>query len=132
MLDNTLTGEDIRESQLETVPEAALAGEATNADHATVAAGLDKVTYKTVTVAAPPLSDTPATAACDFGQRVVGGGVRADNPEVACVDDSYPDVGGGSWTAHIATMNPRYEHHRDRDLRARQHRRLTAPSLSAP
>jgi hypothetical protein len=103
VLDNALTGDDIRESSLDRVPEAASADKATNADHATSSAGLDKVTYKSATVAAPPMSDTLATAACDPGQRVVGGGVRADNPAVTLVDDSYPDLGGVSWSAHIAT-----------------------------
>jgi hypothetical protein len=107
VLDNTLTGEDIRESQLETVPEAALADTASDADHATVAAGLDKVTYKSA--AAPAAADiggeAAATAVCDAGQRVVGGGVRIDNRAVALVLDSSPDVGGGSWTARVGTWD---------------------------
>jgi hypothetical protein len=103
VLDNALTGDDIRESSLDRVPEAASADKATNADHATAAAGLDKVTYKSATGTAPPLSDTFGTVACDAGQHVVGGGVRVDNLATAVVDDSYPDLGGGSWSVHIGT-----------------------------
>jgi hypothetical protein len=40
---------------------------------------------------------------CDPGQHVIGGGVRVENPNVAVIDDSYPDGGGKAWTAHIAT-----------------------------
>lgn len=100
MLDNALTGDDIKESSLTSVPQAALADDAT---HATTAAGLDRLVYKSATATAPPMADTSMTAACDPGQHVVGGGVRVDNPAVAVVDDSYPDPGGGSWTAHVGT-----------------------------
>jgi hypothetical protein len=98
--DNTLSGADIKESMLEQVP---LAATADNATHATLAAGLDKISYRSATATAPPMADTAATAACDPGQHVIGGGVRVDNPAVALVDDSYPDAGGTAWTAHIGT-----------------------------
>jgi hypothetical protein len=103
VLDNALTGDDIKESTLAKVPFSAVADNAGNATHAALAAGLDKITYRGATGSAPASADTAATAVCDPGQRVIGGGVRVDDPSVALVDDSYPDGGGTSWTAHIAT-----------------------------
>lgn len=100
VLDNSLTGADIKESALDKVP---LATTADNATHAASAAALDKITYRSANATAPPMADTPATAACDPGQHVIGGGVRVENPSVAVVDDSYPDGGGSAWTAHIGT-----------------------------
>jgi hypothetical protein len=80
------------------VPSAALA------DTAAKAVALDKATYRATTVAAPAGSDsTAATATCDPGQHVVGGGVKLDNPATGLIDDAYPDVGNTAWTAHIAT-----------------------------
>jgi hypothetical protein len=101
VLDGSMTGADIKESTLEKVPLAATADSAT---HAGAAAALDKVIYRNATATAPAMTDsTAATATCDAGQHVIGGGVRVDNPNVAVVDDSYPDGGGTAWTARIAT-----------------------------
>jgi hypothetical protein len=98
VLDNSLTGDDVRESTLEEVPMA------DDATHAGLAGGLDRITYRSAAGSAPAMTDSvAATATCDPGQRVVGGGVRADNPAVAFVDDSYPDGGGTAWTAHVGT-----------------------------
>jgi hypothetical protein len=97
VLDNSLTAADIKESTLDNVPLA------DDAMHALSAAGLDKINYRSATASAPAMADTAATAACDSGQHVIGGGVRVDNPSLALVDDSYPDAGGASWTAHIGT-----------------------------
>lgn len=98
VLDNSLTGDDVRESTLEEVP---MADDATHAD---AAGALDRVSYRSVSGTAPAMTDSAAaTATCDPGQRVVGGGVRVDNPAIAVVDDSYPDGGGTAWTAHIGT-----------------------------
>ena len=48
---------------------------------ALTAAALDKVTYRFADATAPADSDsTAATATCDAGQRVIGGGVRLDDP----------------------------------------------------
>jgi hypothetical protein len=102
VLDNSLTGKDVKESALDKVP---LAATADNATHAGSAAALDRINYRSATASAPPMADTAATAACDPGQHVVGGGVRVDNPAVAVVDDSYPDGGGTAWTAHIGTIS---------------------------
>jgi hypothetical protein len=105
VLDNALTGDDVKESTLAKVPFAGVADNATNATHAGLSAGLDKITYKIASGTAPAATDsTLGTATCDPGQRVVGGGVRVDNPAVAVVDDSYPDGAGTAWSAHIGTV----------------------------
>ena len=102
VLDNALTGDDIKESSLLRVPWSADSDNALEASHAATTAGLDKITYKVAVATAPAGTlSTAATAFCDAGQRVVGGGVRVDNPATAIVDDSYPDGGGTAWTAHI-------------------------------
>jgi heptaprenylglyceryl phosphate synthase len=84
------------------VPSAVLADTATNATHATAAAALDKLTYRSAIGTAPRFApSTLATAACDAGRHVVGGGVRVDDPANAVVDDSFPDVGGTAWTSRV-------------------------------
>ena len=105
VLDNSLTGDDVKESTLAKVPFAAVADNATNATnatHAALSAGLDKLTYKSAVGATQaPGVTVAATAVCDPGQRVVGGGVHVDNPNVAFFDDSYPDAGGTAWTGRL-------------------------------
>jgi hypothetical protein len=85
----SLTGEDIKETALAKVPAAA------------VADGLAKVTYKTVAAVAPARGGNNATAACDAGQRVVGGGVKVDDPVNAFIIDGYPEAGGTGWTGRV-------------------------------
>jgi hypothetical protein len=86
------------------VPFAGAADNATNAIHAAASAALDKVSYRSAAGSAPPSTvSAGATAACDPGQRVVGGGVRVDNPAPVYPVDSYPEPGGTGWTAHIGT-----------------------------
>lgn len=106
VLDGSLTGNDISEGTLGKVPSAAAADAATNATnaaHAVSSAALDKVTYKAVAATAPADSaSTGATATCDAGQRVIGGGVRLDDPATGLIDDSYPDAGNTAWSAHVA------------------------------
>jgi len=109
VLDNSLAGVDINESSLAKVPSAAAAdtaanaANAANATHATSSAALDKVTYKVAVGSAPADSaSTGATATCDVGQRVLGGGVKLDDPVNSITDDSYPDVANTAWTAHVA------------------------------
>src|SRR5215210_2067205 len=83
---DSLTGLDIRESTLAKVPSATTsdtatnATNATNATHANAAAALDKASYRSATATAPPAGGNTATAGCDPGQRVVGGGVKVDDP----------------------------------------------------
>jgi hypothetical protein len=104
--DNSLTGADINEGALGKVASAAAADSATSAVRALTAAALDKVTYKFAVGTAPPNTDsTAATATCDAGQRVIGGGVRLDDPTTGLTDDSYPDPASNytAWTAHVAS-----------------------------
>jgi hypothetical protein len=120
--DGSLTGKDIDESALEQVPLAARAARATVADRATsvdqaaragLAGGLDRVAYRvaTVTVPAAPMAGESsagvATARCDAGQLVAGGGVKLD--DAMSVVDTYPDS-AAAWTAHVNNddiMGPR-------------------------
>jgi hypothetical protein len=101
---NAITGADVRESALAKVPAAALADTATsasNASHAAAAAALDKATYKTAAGTAPPGGNGAATATCDAGQHVVGGGVRVADLVNAFVVDAYPDTANTAWTANV-------------------------------
>jgi hypothetical protein len=99
--DGSLTGKDINEAVLDKVASAGVA------DRAGVAGGLDRVVYRVSVVTVPqaplpnpdPQSTTGvATARCDPGQLVVGGGVRLD--ENMSIVDSYPEA-AGAWTAHV-------------------------------
>jgi hypothetical protein len=107
VVNESLTGKDIREGSLAGVASALSATRAANSDHATAAAGLDRVTYRAAVAGLPPApsemtsSSAGATAACDASQVVVGGGVRVDDVENTAVVDSYPDAGGRAWTAHV-------------------------------
>jgi hypothetical protein len=101
---DALTGSDIKESTLAPVPAAE---SATSSTHAAAAAALDRVTYRgtagTVAIADPTTTHAigTATATCDAGQVVTGGGVKVDDTENTAVVDSYPDAGGRAWTARI-------------------------------
>jgi hypothetical protein len=107
----SLTGADIRVSTLGKVPSATAADSATNATNATnavhagAAAALDRVTYKTAAGSAAAQSPGVATATCDAGQHVVGGGVQAAEPSVALVVDSYPSAAGTAWSADVWNSN---------------------------
>jgi hypothetical protein len=90
--DDSLTGADVLESSL-VLPPAQV-----------------QVSYRTATVtvpAAPNATESSpgvATARCDAGQLVTGGGVELD--DVMRVVDSYPDEGGAGWTANVANDDP--------------------------
>jgi hypothetical protein len=113
---NAITGAKIKNGSLRaadlnlaslSVPSAA------DSTHAGAAAGLDKIYYRAVSSAVGPAAVDPAdpantisavnsaTAGCDPGQLVEGGGARVENAEHQAVVDSYPDGGGRSWTAHV-------------------------------
>ena len=93
VLDNSLTGADIQESSLAQVPSAA---------HADASATLDKVTYKTATgIALRTLPFGAATAACDAGQHVIGGGVKVNDLFNGVTQDGFPDTANTAWTAHV-------------------------------
>jgi hypothetical protein len=100
----SLSGNDINEATLAQVPLAARAATADLVARANVAGGLDRVVYRVATVAiAPPTvmgesTKGIATARCDPGQLVVGGGVKLE--ENMSVVDGYPD-GAAAWTANV-------------------------------
>src|SRR5690349_2432944 len=87
VLDNSLSGDDISEAKLAKVPAATAADSATNATHANAAAALDRAVYRTASATAPVGFGNNATAGCDAGLRVIGGGVRVDDPVNAYVVD---------------------------------------------
>jgi hypothetical protein len=101
---DALTGSDIKEATLGPVPAATSAASST---HAAAAAALDRVTYRgtpgTIPVADPGTMHATgtATATCDAGQVVTGGGVKVDDTENTAVVDSFPDGGGRAWTARV-------------------------------
>lgn len=88
---DSLKGIDIDEASLGAVPLAARTS------------GLDRVVYRVATTSIPPptvVGDSTkgvATARCDAGQLVVGGGVKLE--ENMSVVDGFPD-GAGAWTAN--------------------------------
>jgi hypothetical protein len=71
---------------------------ATTAATATVATGLAKVSFKSATVTVPVGGNAPATATCDPGQVVVGGGATLENDNDQFVNDTHPQ-GTNAWTA---------------------------------
>jgi hypothetical protein len=99
----SLKGADIDEGSLAAVPLAARANSVETATRAAVAGALDQVVYRVSTVAIPPptidgdSTQGIATARCDPGQLVVGGGVKLE-PNMSVVD-GYPD-GAAAWTAN--------------------------------
>lgn len=101
---DALTGNDINEASLAQVVSAVTAGSAAHANSTGV---LDKIAYRigTASVPAAPDPTTPAsavaTAACDGGQLVAGGGVKVEDPDNTSVIDSYPDAGGRAWSARV-------------------------------
>jgi hypothetical protein len=99
---HAVTGAKIKLSSVAKIPSAKAADTSTNARHAAASAALDKVTYKTAAAtAAASSAANVATATCDSGQHVVGGGVKLDSPGIGVVNDSYPDGSGTAWTAHV-------------------------------
>jgi hypothetical protein len=103
---DTLTGAHVNEASLGKVAAAQNADRAATADHATAAAALDTVVYRSAagTIAAAPdpssTSDAAATATCDAGQLATGGGVRVDDLTTTDIIDSYPSS-GRTWIGHV-------------------------------
>jgi hypothetical protein len=85
---NAVTGSKVREATLEKVPQAGAADALGNFD------------YNSATVANPPQQNTPGTVSCDPGQRVVGGGIRADDIVNQVLVDSYPR-GTDGWSGTV-------------------------------
>ena len=102
LLDDSVTGDDVKESTLGQVP---LAADADNATHAGAAAALDRAIYRAASATVAPGQTAAASALCDPGMRVVGGGVKVDDPSWAIVSDSYPEASAVAWTAHISAYS---------------------------
>jgi hypothetical protein len=104
---DSLAGDDINEASLAQVASAVAAGSAGSASHSNSTGVLDKIAFRTDTKTVPPAPNdtTPATgtatAACDGGQIVAGGGVKVDDTDNTAVVDSYPDAGGRAWSARV-------------------------------
>lgn len=101
---DSLTGQDIKESSLAQVPSAA---QAANSGHANAAGAVDRVIFRNAPGTVPPApSDTQSaliggTANCDPGTHAASGGARLDDPDSTSLVDSYPDGGGRSWSVHV-------------------------------
>jgi hypothetical protein len=85
----SLTGADINLATLGKVPSASIA------DSAAVA----RVKTVTTSATAAPNSVTAATATCDPGLTVVGGGAALSDENNQLVNDTYPS--GNGWTVHV-------------------------------
>lgn len=117
---DSLTAADLKEATLAAVPSAVNATNAGNAAHAGAAGAIDRLTYKTATGTIPQADATDpndvksahavATALCDQGQHVVGGGVRVDDVDNTAVIDSFPDGGGTAWTGRVDNGDPAAAH----------------------
>jgi hypothetical protein len=96
--DGSLTGADINLTTLGKVPSAAAADTATLAGSAPIAR------VKTVTAAGKAAENaiTRATATCDQGLAVVGGGALID-PANGIVNDAFPGT-SNSWTADVYSV----------------------------
>jgi hypothetical protein len=93
--DGTLTGADIRDQSLT----------AADIAQATLTAASAHI-YKTAAGTAPAGSAAnSATATCDSGQQVVGGGVMLDTPKIGLVNDSFPDANNTAWTARVGNAS---------------------------
>ena len=92
---DTLTGTQIAEATLATVPKALRADSATSAD----SADISRLDYRRSAAAAiPTTGHVRTTASCDAGTFALGGGAKLSNPDIAVVLDSNP-VGKASWEA---------------------------------
>jgi hypothetical protein len=113
----SITGADLKMAALGQVPLAARAASTGSADHAGSSGALDKVTYRGVPAAVGPAGKDPtdptsfitttatASAGCDAGQVVVGGGVQVDDPSNLATHDSYPN-NARAWTATVGNDDP--------------------------
>ena len=106
VLDESLTGTDIREGTLGKVPAAVAADAAVNAGHANASAALDKVTYKSAPGTADAGTAVGITVPCDPGQRAISGGAQVTDPANAYILDSFPGPAGTAWTSRVGNANP--------------------------
>ena len=86
----SLTGAEINVATLGKVPSAAVAD----------SAGVARVKTVTATGTAVASSGVTATATCDPGLVVVGGGAKLSNEDNQLVNDSYPS-GTSGWTVDV-------------------------------
>jgi hypothetical protein len=97
----TLDGTDINVAKLGTVP---------SAERATTAAGIARVTYKSAVATIPgysgtgPLPRGTATATCDAGESVLGGGIDLESDTDQLVYDSHPS-GTYAWTGLVYNLS---------------------------
>ena len=64
------------------------------------------VAYKTAAGTAPAGSAAnTATATCDSGQQVIGGGVQLNPAAIGVVNDSFPDSNNTAWTARVGNAS---------------------------
>ncbi len=64
--------------------------------------GVGKLTYVTTTTTATnpdPTDGTPAVADCPSGLKVIGGGIKGEDPDSDFIFDSYPTTTG--WKGHV-------------------------------
>jgi len=104
---NSLTGDDINEATLVPVSRGDSGPDAT---HASAAAALDAVSYRSSSITIPTGGlSTKGSVDCPVGQRIVGGGVRLDDPANTNVVDSYP-AGTTTWEVNAVNVDPGSSH----------------------
>jgi hypothetical protein len=107
VVNESLTGQDIKESSLAQVPSAASAGQAANSGHANAAGAVDRIVFRSAGGSVPAAPDPTssavagATAGCDAGTHAASGGARLEDPGSTSLVDSYPDGGGRAWSVHV-------------------------------
>jgi hypothetical protein len=100
--DGSLSGADLNLTSLGKVPSAATADTAAAAPVARVKTLSAGGTSRPASSGNVPVDG--ATATCDNGLVVVGGGVQAGDPSTQIVIDSYPN-GSSSWSGHVANFD---------------------------
>jgi hypothetical protein len=101
---NTLTGTQINESRLGTVPTAERATTAQSATSATSASSASSAPIarldfrQSAPMAIPTSGHVRATVSCDSGLVATGGGAKVSDPDVALVVDTNP-LGKTGWEA---------------------------------
>jgi hypothetical protein len=98
--DGTLTGADINVATLPKVPSAGVADSAGSAS-------ISRVKIVSATASSRPNGGSApidaATAPCDAGLAVVGGGASVSDQANQIVNDSFPS-GNATWTAHVVNF----------------------------
>jgi hypothetical protein len=100
--DGSLTGADINMTSLGKVPSAAAADTAGAATIARVKTASSTATSSAATPSSVPFDG--ATATCDQGLLVVGGGVMTGDPSSQLTIDSFPN-GNAAWSGRVANFS---------------------------